>query len=103
MRSSVWRRIMRHARQRYVWLLTGCAVIVGAAGILAQEKDFTPLFNGKDLTGWVYGTRGGAENKTGKGYQVENGVLYTTKEDGGNLFTAKEYADFVLRFEFRLT
>jgi hypothetical protein len=68
------------------------------------EPGFTSLFNGKDLTGWVYGRRaGGAENRSGKGYQVENGVLFTTKEDGGNLFTEKEYADFVLRFEFKLT
>jgi hypothetical protein len=70
----------------------------------APERGFTQLFNGKDLTGWVYGKRAnGAENKTGKGYQVENGVLFTTKEDGGNLYTEKEYADFVLRFDVRLT
>ena len=67
------------------------------------EQGFTSLFNGKDLSGWVYGTRGGAENKTGRGYQVENGVLFTTESDGGNLFTEKEYDDFTLRFEFRLT
>jgi len=68
------------------------------------EQGFTPLFNGKDFTGWVYGRRAnGAENKTGKGYQIENGVLYSTKEDGGNLYTEKEYANFVFRFEFRLT
>jgi hypothetical protein len=68
------------------------------------EEGFTPLFNGTDLTGWVYGRRqSGAENRTGRGYQVENGVIYSTKEDGGNLYTEKEYSDFVLRFEFRLT
>ena len=67
------------------------------------EDGFTPLFNGKDLTGWVYGRRGNSEIRTGKGYQVENGVLFSTKEDGGNLYTEKEYADFVLRFDFRLT
>lgn len=67
------------------------------------EPGFTALFNGKDLTGWVYGRRGDRESKSGKGYQVENGVLFTTKEDGGSLYTEKEYADFVFRFEFRLT
>lgn len=85
----------------------GLTSVPAAAAALLQaggDQGFTPLFNGKDLTGWVYGTRAnGAENKTGKGYQVENGVLFTTKEDGGTLFTAKEYADFVLRFEFKLT
>lgn len=76
----------------------------GAAPRQDAEPGFTSLFNGKDLTGWVYGRRAnGEENRTGKGYQVENGILFTTKEDGGNLFTAGEYADFALRFEFRLT
>jgi hypothetical protein len=80
------------------------SVAVAPAFALVQDAGFTPLFNGKDLSGWVYGIRAnGAENKTGKGYQVENGVLFTTKEDGGNLFTEKEYSDFVLRFEFKLT
>jgi hypothetical protein len=74
------------------------------AGIQPAEEGFTRLFNGKDLTGWVYGQRGnGAENKSGKGYQIENGVLFSTKDDGGNLYTEKEYADFVFRFDFRLT
>jgi len=76
------------------------------APVITQQKvepGFTSLFNGKDLTGWVYGRRGDAENKSGKGYQVENGTIYSTKEDGGNLYTAKEYSDFVLRFDVRLT
>ena len=86
--------------------LTLAAIILfmGATTPRAQDEGFTPLFNGKDLSGWVYGRRGdGTENRTGKGYQVENGVLVTTKEDGGNLFTEKQYADFVLRFDFKLT
>ena len=95
-------------RSRAIWppvaaLALAAVALVPAGAAPGQDKDFTPLFNGKDLTGWVYGTRRGGENKTGKGYQVENGVLFTTKEDGGNLFTAREYSDFVFRFEFRLT
>jgi hypothetical protein len=69
-----------------------------------DEPGFTPLFNGKDFTGWVYGRRASAaENRSGQGYQIENGVIFSTKEDGGNLYTEKEYADFVFRFEFKLT
>ena len=95
---------------RMQWL--GRVVVVGGAFVAAalvmvraepQEQGFTQLFNGKDLTGWVYGRRGEGENRTGKGYQVENGILFTTKEDGGNLYTEKQYSDFVFRFEFRLT
>ncbi|NCO40005.1 MAG: DUF1080 domain-containing protein [Armatimonadetes bacterium CG_4_10_14_3_um_filter_66_18] len=71
-----------------------------AAGVaLAEtEKGFVSLFNGKDLTGW----RGGK-------YEVEDGMLVCPKDGGrtasvrgGSLLTVKEYADFVLRFEFRL-
>lgn len=79
---------------------------IAAAATGGQKPDpgFTSLFNGKDLTGWTYGRRAtGVENKSGKGYQIENGVLFSTKEDGGNLYTEKEYGDFVFRFEFKLS
>ena len=83
------------------------AVVVPALTLAAQpkvEEGFTSLFNGKDLTGWIYGQRAnGQENKSGKGYQIENGVIFSTKEDGGNLYTEKEYSDFVLRFDVKLT
>jgi len=68
----------------------------------SNDSSFTPLFNGQDLTGWTYGTANGKPNKQGKGYQVENGVIFCTDKDGGNLMTEKEYADFTLRFEFKL-
>jgi hypothetical protein len=85
-------------------LLVLALMPMAAAGLTQEpEKGFTRLFNGKDLTGWVYGRRGDAENRTGKGYQIENAVLFSTKEDGGNLYTEKEYGDFVFRFDFRLT
>ena len=87
-------------------LAAGASLLLAGAAQAPQQKEdgFTPLFNGKDFTGWVYGLRAnGTENKSGKGYQIENGVIYSTKEDGGNLYTEKEYANFVFRFEFRLT
>src|SRR5215471_10364168 len=67
------------------------------------EEGFTSLFNGKDLTGWKYGKKAGGEHRDGVGYQVENGVIYSTVKDGGDLYTEKEYGDFILRFEFKLT
>jgi hypothetical protein len=59
------------------------------------DEGFAPLFNGRDLAGWTGG---------GGGYAAEDGKIVVHPErGGGNLFTEKEYADFVLRFEFKLT
>jgi hypothetical protein len=86
------------------------ALLVAASAACASgarghdpEAGFTALFNGRDLTGWIYGTAGGKENRSGQGYRVEGGVIYCTPQDGGNLFTEKEYDNFIFRFEFRLT
>src|SRR5204863_4036144 len=74
--------------------------LVSAEDAPKVEEGFTPLFNGKDLTGWVYGKtvnkKDGteAENKAGKGYQIKDGAIYCTPADGGNLYTEKEYANF---------
>ncbi len=67
------------------------------------EEGYTSLFNGKDLSGWVYGKTGKGENKSGAGYAIENGALFCTVKDGGNLYTEKEYGDFSFKFEFKLT
>src|SRR5688572_23260795 len=88
--------------KRMMWKL-GLLVIVVSVTAWAQDKTaeegFVSLFNGKDLSGWVYGKGG----KSGEGYRVKEGVLYCTVKDGGNLFTEKEYGDFIYRFEFKLT
>ncbi|MEK6239306.1 MAG: DUF1080 domain-containing protein, partial [Planctomycetales bacterium] len=59
-----------------------------------KEEGFVKLFDGESLKGWV-----GAV----KGYEVEDGAIFCKPKGGGNLFTEKEYGDFVLRFEFKLT
>jgi hypothetical protein len=95
----------------FKWLLCAGLLFGGAANRPAsadlpkEEKDagFVELFNGRDLTGWQYGKAGKGLNKAGKGYQVEDGVIYCTPQDGGNLYTEKEYDNFVFRFEFKLT
>jgi hypothetical protein len=84
-------------------LLLALTLSLRAADEANSEEGFTKLFNGKDLVGWQYGK--GRQSKAGAGYQVDaaNGVLFCTEKDGGNLYTEKEYADFILRFEFKLT
>ena len=62
----------------------------------AHEEGFTPIFDGKSLDGWKL------VGKTGDGYLVKDGKIVCPPKGGGNLFHAKEYSDFVLRFEFKL-
>jgi len=61
-----------------------------------KNEGFVLLFNGKTLDGWVGNTQS---------YIVEEGqiVIYPKGGGGGNLLTSKEYSDFILRFEFKLT
>jgi hypothetical protein len=70
-----------------------------AAAPLARgqnEAGFVPLFDGKSLQGWTL------MHGRGPGYIVEDGVIVCPVEGGGNLFTEKEYSNFVLRLEWRL-
>jgi len=71
------------------------AAAVFAAG--PAEPGFTPLFNGRNLDGWKL--MGGV----GPGYIVEGDRIVCPSDGGGNLFTEKEYANFVLRLEFKLS
>ncbi len=66
---------------------------------LSEEEKadgFELLFDGVSMNNWQGNT---------KDYVAENGTitLYPKNGGGGNLYTKKEYSDFVLRFEFKLT
>ena len=64
-------------------------------GVSEEEaaEGFVSLFDGKTLDGWQGAT---------KGYRAENGLLVCREKGGGNLYTTKQYADFIFRFEFKL-
>lgn len=66
--------------------------------LTAQEKSegFVALFNGKNLNNWV-------GNKEAYIAEDEMIVVKPNNGSGGNLYTEKEYADFIFRFEFQLT
>lgn len=74
------------------------AALVGMVwGGIAAEPDaegFVSVFNGQDLSGWIGATQS---------YAVEKGILYSKPDKGGNLMLAKQYADFIMRFDFLLT
>lgn len=82
---------------RFFLISVTALALCGSALQAADEPGFKTLFDGKSLAGWkLVGGKG-------PGYGVEDGRIVCTKEGGGNLFTEKEYANFVFRFEFKLT
>ncbi len=95
---------------RNLCLLT-LLVVFGLAAMRAPAGDtdpgFTSLFNGKDLTGWVY--KGSKEDLTGKTetadkrFTVERGAIIAQEGKGiKDLYTMKSFgSDFQLKLEFR--
>jgi len=80
-------------------ILTAALSFTALLPAVAAQNDpgFTPLFDGSTLNGWKL------VGKQGPGYLAKDGVLICPKEGGGNLFTEKEYENFVLRLDFKLT
>jgi len=59
---------------------------------IPRTNEFTNMFNGKNLIGWIGDT---------KGYVAEDGVIVC--KPGGKLYLEKQYSDFHFKFDFKLT
>jgi hypothetical protein len=79
-------------------ILAGC--LSTSAADSNNEKEWTQLFNGKDLSGWH------SFKKTvppAKGWVVEEGALkHAKKAGGGDLVSEGEYDNFDLRWEWKV-
>jgi hypothetical protein len=100
------------------WRVRGPALVAGvvfgcltggqAADDFKTEDGYSPLFNGKDLTGWRYpGPKGepldGKSETADKRFQVVDGVIVAQEGKGiRDLYTAREFnQDFHIKLEFR--
>jgi len=73
----------------------------GARGIPAHGA-MTPLFNGKDLSGFdILLKSSGLNHDTEHVFTVEKGVIHVSGDDFGGIATQKEYANYYLRAEFK--
>ena len=70
--------------------ISSIALVCSAASFAAEVPVMRPLFNGKDLSGWI-----------GGGYIVEDGAIVCTPE-GKNLMTEQTFSNYVLDFDFKL-
>jgi hypothetical protein len=74
-------------------------ILCVTARAFAADGEFTPLFNGTDLTGWVQ--QGGTAK-----YVVEDGVIVGTavpNTSNSFLCTERHYGDFELELDFKVS
>jgi len=64
-------------------------------GLAADDAGFVPLFNGRDLTGWVNA------NCAPETWSVRDGVIHCTGRPTGALRTTRQYENFILEVEWR--
>ena len=82
---------------RFPWSAVVCAVAILPTGLaFADDPDgFKPLFNGKDLSGWVL------VNTPGDTWTVHDGMLKCSGKPVGEIRTEKMYQNFILEVEWR--
>src|SRR5262245_27828678 len=84
-------RVMRRIAALLLW----SAVSLSPAAARAQEPAFTPLFNGKDLTGWFN------INCAPGTWSVKDGMIHSTGAPICELRTERMYENFVLELEWQ--
>jgi hypothetical protein len=81
------------------------AVALFATPVVADDG-FTPLFNGKDTTGWTFTLRPLKDMPDAKPdpkntWSVKDGVLVCTGKPNGYIATEKGYENYTLRLKWR--
>ncbi len=75
-----------------VFVCTG----IGLPGAFAQQKEsFVPLFNGRDLSGWVN------VNCAPETWSVRDGMIVCTGKPTGVLRTKKQYENYILELDWK--
>jgi hypothetical protein len=90
-RAIAGRRWQSRGMKRFFLLLVAAA----CTALAAEEDGFVPLFNGRDLTGWVNA------NCAPETWSVREGMIHCTGKPTGALRTARQYENFVLEVEWR--
>ena len=88
-------------RTRWIALVV-VALLPLAVALAGVPEGFTPLWNGKDLTGWHISKVN--HHGTSQGWAVKDGILTATQDkpgNGGILLTDKKYGDFEVSLEIK--
>lgn len=82
----------------FKYLAVAClasALLVGDAAVIAADENFQPMFNGKNLDGWVL------VNTPAETWGFEDGMLTCTGKPIGEIRTDRMYQNFVMEVEWR--
>lgn len=82
-------------RNVFLTCLAGFSIgFLSTPALKAQDNDMVPLFNGKDLKGWVN------VNCAPNTFSVKDGMIYCTGVPTGVMRTDKQYENFILEMEY---
>ncbi len=82
-------------KSRIVLLIATLWLALATPRISWAEDDFKPMFNGKDLSGWIL------TNTPAETWSFKDGVLFCTGKPIGEIRTEKMYQNFVMELEWR--
>jgi hypothetical protein len=90
-------------RCRILLLVLLGGVILGAPAAGGNQEDgFTPLFNGKDLTGFKFFLDPKAKDADpSQTWSVTEGYIRCTGKPSGYFYTDKSFKNYVLRYDWR--
>jgi hypothetical protein len=76
-------------------LLLVAVLLSGPVAVAQEQGEFVPLFNGRDLSGWVN------VNCAPGTFTVRDGVVVSTGKPTGVMRTERQYENFVLELEWK--
>jgi hypothetical protein len=84
----------------YVGVILALCIIGGTTAFtpVTKKGKWESLFDGKTFKGWKK-WKGGEITK----WKVEDGAMYLTEKGGGDLLTEKEYGNFELELEWKIS
>ncbi len=81
-------------RSSFISIGSVLLAIIGSSSVFADD-DLRPLFNGKDLSGWV------PVNVAPETFTVRDAMIVSTGKPTGVLRTVRQYENFVIELEWR--
>jgi hypothetical protein len=76
------------------------AVPLSAAEDDKEAPKFVPIFNGKNLDGWV-AVLGGKEAEAGTTFTVKEGALVISGKPAGYVATKKSFEDYTIKYDWK--